>query len=75
MKMIAAVIVIILAIILYMIVCKIICWMFDFDKRTDRKWFNAELEDYDNDKRCAVASVTIVFIVITVGVLVWIFTC
>ena len=73
MKLVVAIIVIILAIILYMIVCKIVCWMFDFDKKTDAKMFKMELEDYDNDKQCAIADVTIVFVVVVVGVLFLIF--
>lgn len=65
MKFIGAVVVIILAILLYMGVCKVVCWLFDFDKRTDRKMFKIELEDYDNDKKCALASVTVFFVIIT----------
>ena len=74
MKIVGAIIVIILAIILYMVVCKIVCWMFDFEKKTDVKMFKIELEDYDNDKRCALASVTVVFVVVTVILLFLVFT-
>lgn len=48
--------------------------MIDFDKKTDKKMFNAELEDYKSDKQCAIAEVTIVFAVITIGLLYLFFT-
>lgn len=74
MKIVGAIVVIIFAIILYLIVCKIVCWMFDFEKKTDEKMFKMEMEDYDNDKWCAIANVTIVFVVITVGLMFLLFT-
>lgn len=74
MKIIGAFAIIILAIVLYLIVCRIVCWMYDFDKRTDVKMFGREIEDYDNDKQCTLVGVTIVFIVITVGLLISIFS-
>ena len=39
MKLVGAIAVIILAIILYMVVCRVVCWMFEFDKKTDVKMF------------------------------------
>lgn len=65
MKVIGVIVVIILAILLYIGICKIVRWMYDFDKRTDRKMFKIELEDYDNDKKCALASITVAFVIIT----------
>ena len=74
MKLVGAIAVIILAIILYMVVCRVVCWMFDFDKKTDIKMFKMELEDYDNNKHCVLAGVTVVFVVLTAWVLVKFFT-
>lgn len=74
MKIIGAFVVTILAIILYIILCKVVSWIYDFDKKTDVKMFKMELRNYDNDKKCAIASITIVFLVITVWILIYIFT-
>lgn len=74
MKIVGAVVVILLAIILYMVTCKVVCWMFDYDKKTDIKMFKTELEDYDNNKHCVVAGITVVFVVLTAWALFVIFT-
>ena len=69
MKIVGAIIVVILAILLCILACKVACWIFDFDKKSDRKLFGVEIEDYDNDKVCAIASIIVVFAVITGWVL------
>ena len=74
MKIIGAFAIIILAIVLCIIVCRIVCWMFDFDKRTDVKMFGREIEDYDNDKQCAIAGVIVAFVMLTVMLLISIFS-
>ena len=74
MKILVAIIIILLAVIIYVFLLKFVCWMIDFDKKTDKKMFNAELEDYKSDKQCAIAEVTIVFAVITIGLLYLFFT-
>ena len=74
MKILGAATIILLAVILYIAAIKIVCWFVDFDKKTDKEMFNAELEDYKSDKQCAIAIVTIIFIVITIGGLYLFFT-
>lgn len=69
MKILGAIIIILLAVIIYVFLLKFVCWMIDF-----KKMFNAELEDYKSDKQCAIAEVTIVFAVITIGLLYLFFT-
>jgi hypothetical protein len=51
MRAIGAVAIFLLAIVLCIAVIKGVCWLSDFDKKTDKKMFGVELEDYENDKK------------------------
>ena len=69
MKFVGALVIVLLSVLLYGIALKLIGWMLKFDKKTDMKWFGAPLEDYENDKRCVIAEVTVAFVLITAGLL------
>ena len=68
MKIVGVIVILVLSTFLCFITLKIISWMMDYDKKTDEKWFHMEFEDYENDKKCAIASAVIVNIFITVAI-------
>jgi len=69
MKILGAITIIVILIMLCIITLKIVSWMIEFDKKTDIKMFDTELEDYKSDKQCATAVVIIIFLVIMCGLL------
>lgn len=64
-KILGALIILTLSTVLCVIICKIACWMQDVDRKTDKKLYGMELEDYDNNKKCAVAKIITLFLIIT----------
>lgn len=64
-KILGAPIILTLSTVLCVIICKIACWMQDVDRKTDKKLYGMELEDYDNNKKCAVAKIITLFLIIT----------
>lgn len=64
-KILGAPIILTLSTVLCVIICKIACWMQDVDRKTDKKLYGMGLEDYDNNKKCAVAKIITLFLIIT----------
>lgn len=64
-KILGTLIILTLSTVLCVIICKIACWMQDVDRKTDKKLYGMELEDYDNNKKCAVAEIITLFVIIT----------
>lgn len=68
MRAMGTVAIILISIVLCIATIKGVCCLSDFDKKTDKKMFGIELEDYENDKICVIAVVIIFFILATIGV-------
>ena len=66
--------VIIILLIIYIAVLKVAFLIVEFDRKTDKKRFNCELDDYDLEKKLITLYVTAFFIILAVGLIYLYFT-
>ncbi len=64
-KILGILIILTLATALCVIICKIACWMQDVDRKTDKKLYGMEFDDYSTNKKCAIAEIITLFVIIT----------